>query len=181
MRRYRDDRPVDICFARGTFNAHPYVMGAMARSWTGWTRPRSRPSTRALDATWDGRAARLNAMLAEAGLPVRVAAMSTVWTVLYTKPSRYNWMLQFYLRAEGLALSWVGTGRLIFSLAYDDAAFEAVAARFVAAARAMRADGWWDAGAASDRAIRRAILREVAAIRLGRLGARLGLRAPDRG
>ncbi len=21
--------PVDICFARGTFNAHPYVMGAM--------------------------------------------------------------------------------------------------------------------------------------------------------
>ena len=29
MRRYRDDRPVDICFARGTFNAHPYVMGAM--------------------------------------------------------------------------------------------------------------------------------------------------------
>ena len=29
MRRFRDDRPADICFARGTFNAHPYVMGAM--------------------------------------------------------------------------------------------------------------------------------------------------------
>ena len=29
MKRYRDDRPVDICLARGTFNAHPYVMGAM--------------------------------------------------------------------------------------------------------------------------------------------------------
>ena len=29
MRRYRDDRPADICFARGTFNSHPYVMGAM--------------------------------------------------------------------------------------------------------------------------------------------------------
>ena len=29
MRRYRDDRPVDVCFARGTFNSHPYVMGAM--------------------------------------------------------------------------------------------------------------------------------------------------------
>ena len=27
-------------------------------------------------------------------------------------------MLQYYLRAEGLALSWVGTGRLIFSLNY---------------------------------------------------------------
>ena len=29
MKRFRDERPVDICFARGTFNAHPYVMGAM--------------------------------------------------------------------------------------------------------------------------------------------------------
>jgi glutamate-1-semialdehyde 2,1-aminomutase len=28
MKRYRDQRPADICFARGTFNAHPYVMGA---------------------------------------------------------------------------------------------------------------------------------------------------------
>ena len=29
MRRFRDDRPGDICFARGTFNSHPYVMTAM--------------------------------------------------------------------------------------------------------------------------------------------------------
>src|SRR5262245_1741025 len=29
MKRFRDDRPSDICFARGTFNSHPYVMGAM--------------------------------------------------------------------------------------------------------------------------------------------------------
>ena len=61
--------------------------------------------------------------------------MSSIWTVCYTQPSRYNWMLQYYLRAEGLALSWVGTGRLIFSLNYTDADFEAVADRFVAAAQ----------------------------------------------
>ena len=47
--------------------------------------------------------------------------------VHYTEPSRYNWMLQYYLRAEGLALSWVGTGRLIFSLNYTDADFAEVA------------------------------------------------------
>jgi glutamate-1-semialdehyde 2,1-aminomutase len=29
MKRFREDRPADLCFARGTFNAHPYVMGAM--------------------------------------------------------------------------------------------------------------------------------------------------------
>src|SRR5262249_38838618 len=29
MKRYRDDRPSDICFARGTFNSHPYVMATI--------------------------------------------------------------------------------------------------------------------------------------------------------
>jgi len=77
------------------------------------------------------------------GVPVRIANLGTIWTIWHTQPSRYHWMLQFYLRAEGLALSWVGSGRLIFSLAFDDAAFAHVADRFVAAARAMRADGWW--------------------------------------
>ena len=76
-------------------------------------------------------------------------------------------MFQFYLRAEGLALSWVGTGRLIFSLNYSDADFEAVAERFVAAAEAMHGDGWWEPGAlATDKAIKRRILREMLAYAL---------------
>ena len=80
----------------------------------------------------------------------------------YTRPSRYNWMLQYYLRAEGLALSWIGTGRLVFSLDYTEADFEAVAERFVAAARAMERDGWWWADPAlTNKAIRRRILREM--------------------
>jgi glutamate-1-semialdehyde 2,1-aminomutase len=29
MKRFRDERPADVCFARGTFNSHPYVMTAM--------------------------------------------------------------------------------------------------------------------------------------------------------
>src|SRR5262249_11891802 len=29
MQRFHEDWPADICFARGTFNSHPYVMGAM--------------------------------------------------------------------------------------------------------------------------------------------------------
>ena len=41
--------------------------------------------------------------------------MTSVWTTLYTEPSRYNWMFQYYLRAEGLTMSWIGTGRFIFS------------------------------------------------------------------
>ena len=99
---------------------------------------------------------------------MRVANLSSIWVVCYTRPSRYNWMLQYYLRAEGLALSWVGTGRLIFSLNYGDADFAAVMARFLAAARAMDQDGWWWAGPRStNRSIRRQILREMLASLLG--------------
>jgi glutamate-1-semialdehyde 2,1-aminomutase len=71
-------------------------------------------------------------------------------------------MLQYYLRAEGLALSWVGTGRLIFSLNFTDADFAAVADRFLAACRTMERDGWWWADDAStNRSIKRRILRET--------------------
>ncbi len=143
MRRYRQERPADVCFARGTFNSHPYVMGAMCEFLEQLDTPQLQALYENLEQTWNGRAKALNRRLAEQDLPVRVANLSSIWTVYYTVPSRYHWMLQYYLRGQGLALSWVGTGRLIFSLNYTDAEFAAVADRFVAAAEAMRRDGWW--------------------------------------
>ena len=161
MKRYREERPADICFARGTFNAHPYVMGAMNAFLSRLERPETLALYDGQDERWDRRASTLNQALKDAGLPVQVAHLQSVWTVMYTQPSRYNWMLQFYLRAQGLALSWVGTGRLVFSLNYSDADFAVVAQRFVAAAREMQADGWWSGPAQSNKTIRRGILREV--------------------
>jgi glutamate-1-semialdehyde 2,1-aminomutase len=167
MKRFREDRPADICFARGTFNAHPHVMCAMQVFLERLETPEIRRLYEGLDERWNARARALNERLDAAGLPVRVANLSSIWTVLYTRPSRYNWMLQFYLRAAGLALSWVGSGRLIFSLDYGEAEFEAVAERFVAAATAMRRDGWWWTDAAlTDGSIQRGILREILSQRL---------------
>ena len=166
MKRFRDDRPVDICFARGTFNAHPYVMAAMNEFLQRLDSEEVHELYRDLDALWNRRAVELNRRLHDEGLPVQVANLSSIWTVSYTQPSRHNWILQYYLRAEGMALSWIGTGRLIFSLNYTDADFQAVADRFVAAAKAMQQDGWWwSAPAVTNKSIKRKILREMFAHR----------------
>ncbi len=162
MKRFREDRPADICFARGTFNSHPYVMTAMRAFLERLQRPQVRALYEGLDERWNGHARDFNAALAAEDLPVRVANLSSIWTVLYTQPSRYNWMFQFYLRAHGLALSWVGTGRLIFGLNYRGVEVDAVRERFVAAARQMKEDGWWWCDPAqSNGSIRRGILREL--------------------
>ena len=169
MKRYREDRPADVCFARGTFNSHPYVMGSMAEFLDRLDSPEILALYRDLDTVWNSRAAQLNERLSEAGVPVRVANLSSVWTVRYLQPSRYHWMFQYYLRAEDLALSWVGTGRLIFSLDYSDADFAAVADRFLAAARQMQQDEWWWRGEAlTSKAIKLRVLREMLRTRLHR-------------
>jgi len=178
MRRFREDRPSDICFARGMFNAHPYVMASMNEFLRRLDEPGPdgapplREGYAALEGTWSRRVAALNRQLEQAALPVRLAHLMSIATVLYTTPSRYNWLFQFYLRAHGLLLSWVGSGRSIFSHAYTEADFEQVVGRFVAAASEMRDGGWWWSPAdASNRSMRRRVTREL-------LGARL--RGPGR-
>jgi glutamate-1-semialdehyde 2,1-aminomutase len=162
MKRYDEEHPADVCLARGTFNSHPYVMGAMHEFLTRLEAEPIRALYRDLDAVWDRRAAELNARLQAAELPVQVASLSSIWTFNYLRPSRYNWMFQYYLRAQGLSLSWIGTARLIFSLNYSDTDFAAVADRVVAAAEAMRRDGWWwQNPALTNKAIRRRVLREL--------------------
>merc|ERR1711988_1858887 len=86
---------------------------------------------------------RTNKVLADEDLPLRVACYTTVWTMLFQRASRYHWMLQYYLRDEGVALSWVGTGRLNFSLDFNDKDLDDVQQRMVRACRRMRDDGWW--------------------------------------
>ena len=58
MRRFREDRPADICFARGTFNSHPYVMGAMYEFLQRLDSRSGARLYRDLDAVWNTRGRR---------------------------------------------------------------------------------------------------------------------------
>jgi len=166
MKRFRSERPADICFARGTFNAHPHVMGAMSVFLEKIENPEVASVYQNLDTTWNQRRERFNEVMIEKGFPLRAANMSSVWSLYYTDTSRYNWMLQYYLRAEGLALSWVGTGRLIFSLNYSESDFEEVISRFVKACEKMKEAQWfWAPPELTNKGIRRNILKEMFAKR----------------
>ena len=164
MKRYRDSRPADVCFARGTFNSHPYVMATMNEFLRHVSTGEAREMLRSAEATWDQRASLINDEFRERELPMRVRNLSSIWTVVYTKPSRFNWLLQYYLLTEGLALSWVGTGRLIFSHNYSDADFRLVQDKFISAAARMRDDGWWSPQVEiTNKSVKRLVLREMLA------------------
>jgi glutamate-1-semialdehyde 2,1-aminomutase len=143
MQRFDRERPMRLAYVVGTFSAHPAVMGAMYEFLT-WV----------LDAEADARYEDMNQRcadwvlstnrsLSEGDLPIRVVALGTIWTVLFKKPGRYNWLLQYYLRAEGVTLSWVGTGRCLSSMDFTDSHYALLERAMVGAARQMAGDGWW--------------------------------------
>lgn len=171
MKRYRDQRPADVALARGTFNSHPYVIGAMHEFLERIESPEIQALYARVESTWDDRMARLNRRLQEQELPVRIAHMHTVAIVLYDVPCRYNWMLQFYLRAQGLELAWTGSGRVIFSFAYTDSEFDEVITRFIAGVERMKMDAWWwHHPQLTNRVIRRQILKDTLVARFPWLG-----------
>jgi len=162
MKRFHTEKPADICFARGTFNAHPHVMGAMSVFLEKIETPEIANIYENLDETWDTRREKFNSVMAANNLPLRAANMSSVWSLYYTEPSRYNWMLQYYLRSEGLALSWVGTGRLIFSLKYTEEDFDVVLKKFIVACQSMKTAQWfWAPPQLTNKMIRKSILKEM--------------------
>ncbi len=162
MKRFKANHPTEICFARGTFNSHPYVMCTMNEFLRHIDKPEIRELYHTVESTWNDRVDSLNHRLQDRGLPVRIANMASVWTILYTNPSRYNWMFQYYLRREGLAISWIGSGRFIMSHNFTDSDYEAVMERFVAAAEGMEADGWWwQNSQMTNKSIKRKVLQEM--------------------
>ena len=165
MRRFDPERPMRIAYVIGTFSGHPVVMGAM-NEFLRWV---TEPATAAEYAEMNERCARwvlsTNRRLADEALPLRLVHLGTVWTVLFTEPGRYNWLLQYYLRAEGVTLSWVGTGRCLANMDFTEKDYDDLQTKLVRAAHAMKADGWWLTTVlhpGRERHMRAKLIREVA-------------------
>ena len=52
-----------------------------------------------LDERWNQRCEKFNHTMRELDFPIQATNMSSVWTISFTLPGRYHWLLQFYLRA----------------------------------------------------------------------------------
>jgi glutamate-1-semialdehyde 2,1-aminomutase len=164
MRRFDPARPMRIAYVVGTFSGHPAVMGAM-NEFLRWV---IQPETARLYEESNERCAAwvqsTNQSLADAALPLRVVNLATVWTVLFKEPSRYNWLLQYYLRAEGVTLSWVGTGRCLSSMDFTAEDYRDLQTKLVNAAQKMKSDAWWLSAAQypeREKAMRTRLIREM--------------------
>lgn len=146
MHRFDSTRPLRVNYVIGTFSAAPITLGAMAE-FLEW---QAKDSTAALYKAGQEKTDKFildtNDAFITANLPMRVDSLTTVWTVLFKQPGRYHWMFQYYLRAEGLALSWVGTGRCLFSLDFTDEQYQQVTQALLRAGQRMKNDGWWWSG-----------------------------------
>jgi len=155
MRRFDPTRPLRVAYVIGTFSAAPLTLGCVA-AFLEWVRSdKGKRMYADAQASTDDFITRTNKALIAEGLPLRLQNLTTVWTVLFTCPGRYHWLFQYYLRAEGVALSWVGTGRCLFSLDFADKDYQALEVALLKAARRMRDDGWWYAGVSSKQIKRR--------------------------
>lgn len=166
MKRYKDNKPVDVSFARGTFNSHPYVMGAMNAFLIRVNSPDIQAVYQSSEEVWNDRVNLLNERIQAKKLPLKIVNMHSILSVIYTRPSRYNWMFQFYLRDAGLELSWTGTGRFIMSLSITDNEFFSIIDCVVNAAQKMENDGWWwQSPTLTNKGIKQAFLRDMLSVK----------------
>ncbi|CAI8256449.1 MAG: Glutamate-1-semialdehyde 2,1-aminomutase [Bacteroidetes bacterium MED-G17] len=147
MKRYKEKKPGEITFARGTFNAHPYVLSSMNIFLKKISVMAKNGLYEKQNETWKNRLIEINLVLKDNELPIRFCGIQTVWGTIFTKPSMFNWLLQFYLRKHLINIGWIGTGRFIFNFSFSKQDFITFKNRFVNAALNMKQDGWWDSRA----------------------------------
>jgi len=133
-----------INYVIGTFAGHPLVMACMNAFLKWLDTPETLQSYEDMQDNIDYFISTANSKFKEKGYPVKLTSWFSVWSILYTQPGRYHWMFQYYLRDAGVNLSWVGTGRLLFSLEWKREDYSRLLERMLVACEQMTAGGWWE-------------------------------------
>jgi glutamate-1-semialdehyde 2,1-aminomutase len=176
MNRIDPDKPLRVAYVVGTFSAAPYTLACQNRFLT-WLHSEEAKNEydrlRREVAAWRDDTTEILNKVFDSDPPIAVQSYATVWTIMYRRPSRYNFLLQYYLRDEGLNLSWVGTGRVCFSLDFHKEHLVEVREALIKASKRMEEDGWWASPrgsiGGSGREIQSSIAKEVIKAMLARL------------
>ena len=144
MTRADPKKAARVAYVIGTFAGHPAVMGSMNAFLNWHQRPETAKMYETMHERIDAFVAKANATFKEKGYPLELSNWFSVWSMMYTQPGRYHWMLQYYMRDAGVNLSWVGTGRLLFSLDWTQAHYDDLLTRMLAACKSMKEGGWWE-------------------------------------
>jgi len=144
MARGDAKRAARINYVIGTFAGHPFVMACMNAFLKWLKKPETVKSYDTMAKNIDDFIAKANSTFAEKDYPIRLTNWYSVWSILYTNPGRFHWMFQYYLKDAGVNLSWVGTGRLLFSLEWQKADYDRLLERVLVACESMKKGGWWE-------------------------------------
>jgi glutamate-1-semialdehyde 2,1-aminomutase len=143
MARNDPSKPLRVAYVIGTFAAHPLLLASM----NGFLRWVTSPEAKQEYSDNRNRVNKFitdtNALFLKENIPLTLTSYSTVWTMIFTIPGRYHWMLQYYMKDEGINLSWVGTGRCNFSLDFTDKHMSDTQERMLRACKRMKEGGWW--------------------------------------
>lgn len=133
-----------VNYVIGTFAGHPFVMASMNAFLKWLETPETTKSYDVMHGNIDSFIKTANAKFQERGFPIQLTNWFSVWSILYTKPGRYHWLFQYFLKDAGVSLSWVGTGRLLFSLEWKKEDYDRLLERLLAACEQMQKGGWWE-------------------------------------
>merc|ERR1719464_566995 len=152
MARGDPKKAARVNYVIGTFAGHPFVMASMNAFLRWLETPETVKSYDAMHENIECFIQKANKSFKEQQYPLEFTNWFSVWSMLYTAPGRYHWMFQYYLKDAGVNLSWVGTGRLLFSLEWQKADYDRLLERILTACENMKKGGWWEPPVASIKA-----------------------------
>jgi glutamate-1-semialdehyde 2,1-aminomutase len=144
MARGDPDKAARVAYVIGTFAGHPFVMATMNAFLKWLVAPERKGEWDRMHSCTDSFITKANQSFESKGYPIKLANWFSVWSIMYTQPGRFHWMLQYYLKDAGVNMSWVGTGRLLFSLEWKQEDYDRLLEKMLNACEEMKKGGWWE-------------------------------------